>query len=70
MSCAHAVRGFSWVQAMVFESYYCFVPTWLRDRLYQHNLDCVILAWASCPFPALRLHVLPRPTGSRLELDL
>lgn len=52
VSCVHAAPGFSWGQAMVFESYYCFVPTWPWDQLYQHSLDCVILAWASCPIPA------------------
>lgn len=30
------------------------------DRLYQHSLDCVILAWDSCPFPAPCLPVPPR----------
>lgn len=35
-------------------------PSWRRDRLYQHSLDCVILAWDSCPFPAPCLPVLPR----------
>lgn len=35
------------------------IPTWQWDQLYQHSLDCVILAWDSCPFSTPCLHVLP-----------